>query len=174
MKYPNVLNDAAIYVDGKTWLGVAEVNLPDIQHKVTEFKVFGVSGGMDAPLIGHIDKIKIAIKFKSVDKEAWKTIYDSSKSPLLDIRAVVQEYNAATGMMEYFDIKVIAKGFFHKLKPLGFKQGSDETSDAEYEAHYLKIDIGGEEILEIDKFNYIYKVAGDDKLAMVRAGLGKA
>lgn len=58
------------------------------------------------------------------------------------------------------------------MKLLGFKQGSDETSDVDFEANYLKIEVDGEEIIEIDKFNYIYRVDGTDLLAQVRETLG--
>jgi len=172
MEYPNVLNDANVYVDGANWLGKADITIPEISHKVVDMQVMGVAGGMEVPLIGHIDKLKGTIKFKSVDKEALKVLFDSSYSPLLDIRAAMQKYNTQTGKIGYFPIKVSIKGFFNKVKLLTFKQGSDETSDIEYEANYLKIEIDGEEILEIDKFNYIYRVAGKDLLAEVRETLG--
>jgi len=171
-EYPNVLNDANVYVDGKTWLGKAEVTLPEVSHKVVDMQVMGVAGGMEVPLIGHIDKLKGTIKFKSIDKEALKVLFDSSYSPLLDIRAAIQKYNVTTGKMGYIPVKATIKGFFYKTKLLGFKQGSDETSDVEFEAHYFKLEVDGEEILEIDKFNYIYRVNGKDLLAEVRAALG--
>ncbi|HOP33230.1 MAG TPA: phage major tail tube protein [Candidatus Hydrothermia bacterium] len=172
MEYPNVLNDANLYVDGANWLGKAEVAIPEIAHKVVDMQVMGVAGGMEVPLVGHIDKLKGTIKFKSVDKEALKVLFDSSYSPLLDIRAAIQKYNTQTGKIDYFPIKVSIKGFFNKVKLLAFKQGSDETSDIEYEANYLKIEVSGEEILEIDKFSYVYRVAGKDLLAEVREALG--
>lgn len=172
MQYPNILNDANIYVDGKNWLGKAEVTLPEISHKVVDMSVMGVAGGMEVPLVGHIDKLSGSIKFKSVDKEALKVFFNSAYSPLLDIRAAIQKYDTVTGQMTTFPVKVTIRGFFKKVKLLGFKQGSDETSDVDYEAHYLKIEVDGEEILEIDKFNYIYRVAGRDLLAEVRSTLG--
>jgi len=172
MEYPNVLNDANIYVDGANWLGKAEVHLPEIGHKVIDMAVMGVAGGMEVPLVGHIDKLHGTIKFKSVDKNAWKTVLNSAYAPLLDIRAAIQKYDTILGLMKTFPVKVTMRAFFKKVKPLTFKQGSDETTDVEYEAHYLKIEIDGEEILEIDKFNYIYRVAGVDLLADVRASLG--
>lgn len=172
MEYPNVLNDANIYVDGANWLGKAEVSIPEIAHKVVEMNVMGVAGGMDVPLVGHIDKLSGSIKFKSVDKEALKVLFDSSYAPILDIRAAVQKYDTVKGTISTFPVKVTIRGFFKKVKLLGFKQGSDETSDMDYEANYLKIEVDGEEILEIDKFNYIYRVNGKDLLAQVRETLG--
>lgn len=172
MEYPNVLNDANVYVDGANWLGKAEVTLPEITHTVVDMNVMGVAGGMEVPLVGHIDKLSGSIKFKSVDKEGWKVVFNSAYAPILDIRAAMQKYDSTSGNMEMFPIKVTIRGFFKKAKVLTFKQGSDETSDMEYEAHYLKIEVDNEEIVEIDKFSYIYKVNGTDLLAQVREVLG--
>lgn len=172
MEYPNVLNDANIYIDGKNFLGKAEVTLPEITHKVVEMNVMGVAGGMDVPLVGHIGKLSGTIKFKSVDKEALKILFNSAYAPLLDIRAAVQKYDTTSGKISTFPVKVTIRGFFKKVKLLGFKQGSDETSDVDFEANYMKVEVDGEEIVEIDKFNYIYRVAGTDLLAQVRETLG--
>ena len=172
VEYPNVLNDANVYVDGKQWLGAAEVNLPEINHKVLDFNIFGVAGGMEVPLIGHIDKMKLTIKFKSIDKDVFGKLVNSAKAPLLDIRAAVQKYNPVVGQMKFFPVKVIAKGFFYKVKWPAFKQGSDDTADAEFEVHYLKVEVDGKEVLEIDKFNYIYRIEDRDLLAEVRSALG--
>ncbi len=172
MEYPNVLNDANIYVDGENWLGKAEVTIPEITHKVVEMNVMGIAGGMDVPLVGHIDKLSGSIKFKSVDSEALKVLFNSSYAPILDIRGAMQKYDSEEGTISTFPIKVTIRGFFKKVKLLGFKQGSDETTDVDYEANYLKIEVDDEEIVEIDKFNYIYRVDGEDLLAEVRETLG--
>jgi len=41
-----------------------------------------------------------------------------------------------------------------------------------FEVVYLKVDVDGANLVEIDKFNYICKIAGIDYLAQVRAALG--
>ena len=44
----------------------------------------------------------------------------------------------------------------------------------EFEVPYMKIELDGKERVELDKYNYIYKVDGVDQLADVRAALGKS
>lgn len=50
------------------------------------------------------------------------------------------------------------------------------TSDAsnEFEVTYIKISLDGNEILEIDKYNYICKINGKDYLKDIRQVLGLA
>ncbi|MBI3584197.1 MAG: phage major tail tube protein [Nitrospinae bacterium] len=172
MEIPNILNDANVYVDGANWLGKASVELPEVSHKVVDVNAFGIAGGMETPLIGHIDKLSGNIKFKSMTPDAAKVLYNASHAPILDIRAAVQSYNVQTGNMDVYPVKVTMRAFFKKVKLGDFKQGTDAESQADYEAHYYKLEINGEEILEIDKFSYIYKVNGKDLLASVRETLG--
>ena len=41
-----------------------------------------------------------------------------------------------------------------------------------FEVVYLKVDVGGSTLIEIDKFNYICKINGIDYLLQVKAALG--
>ena len=67
---------------------------------------------------------------------------------------------------------------FCKAIPKNFTVGNLTVSDSsetesEFEVVYMKIELDGKERIEIDKYNYIYKVDGVDYLAGVRANLGK-
>ena len=44
----------------------------------------------------------------------------------------------------------------------------------EFEVVYMKIYLDNRERIELDKYNYIYKVDGVDQLTDVRIALGKA
>lgn len=169
---PTLINDANVYVDGANWLGKSEIELPEIAHKVIEMKQFGISGSMEVPLIGHIEKLDGKIKFKALDADALNVIYNPKKAPLLDVRAAQQKYNTSSGEIVIEDIKITMRAFFKKVKVQSLKQGSDGESEAEYAAHYFKLEIDGKEILEVDKFNYIFRVNGQDLMSEVRTALG--
>jgi P2 family phage contractile tail tube protein len=169
---PNIINDANIYVDGANWLGKAEVELPPVKHKTQGYQAFGVAGEIDIPVVGHVDKLEGTIKFKSMTKDAAKALYNPKMAPLLDARGSVQKYDPATGEMKQFPCKFTFRAFFTELKAPEFKQGADSGGEAKFAAHYMKLEIDGEEVLEIDQFNYIYKVNGVDVLAEVRQHLG--
>jgi len=172
MEVPNVLNDANIYVDGANWLGKAEVSLPEIAQKMVDYAAFGVSGTVEVPVIGHTDKMEGTIKFKSMTADAANVLYNPQKAPLLDARAAIQKYDPSTGEMKTYPVKVTIRAFFKKIKLSDFKQASDVESEASYAAHYFKLEIDGQEIVEIDQFNYIYKVKGQDILTEIKSTLG--
>ena len=51
--------------------------------------------------------------------------------------------------------------------------GEMTDTKTEFEVLYLKLTIDDKERIELDKFNYIYRVEGTDYLAGVRSALGK-
>ena len=172
MQFPNVLNDANIYIDGNNWLGKAEVGLPEVAQKVIEYSAFGVSGSVELPVVGHVDKMEGTIKFKSLTDDAAKVLYNPQQAVLLDARAAIQRFDAKSGQMQTYPIKVTMRAFFKKIKFADFKQASDSETEVNYTAHYFKLEIDSKEILEIDQFNYIYKINGEDVLANIREVLG--
>ncbi len=172
MNIPNILNDANIYVDGANWLGKAEVTLPEIAQEMKDYKAFGISGTVEVPIKGHVGKMEGTIKFKSMTADAANILYDPSHAPMLDVRAAIQKYDPATGSMQTYPVKVTLRAFFKKVKLIDFKQASDADNEISYTAHYFKLEIDGKEIVEIDQFNYIYKVNGKDIMADVRSAIG--
>jgi P2 family phage contractile tail tube protein len=50
--------------------------------------------------------------------------------------------------------------------------GATSDSSTELECSYLKLTLDGRDRIELDKFNFIYKVDDVDYLALVRANLG--
>ena len=49
-----------------------------------------------------------------------------------------------------------------------FEVGSTTDSETEFEVIYMKVLVNGKELIEIDKYNFIAKFDGEDKLASVQ------
>lgn len=64
------------------------------------------------------------------------------------------------------------KGFTKKLDPGKLTVMESQEASTEHEVYYLKAYFSGIEVLEIDKYNFIYKVNGTDYLEDVRNALG--
>ena len=47
-----------------------------------------------------------------------------------------------------------------------------QDGSTEHEIYYMKVDIDGKELLELDKYNFIFSVNGTDYLAETRRNLG--
>ena len=74
--------------------------------------------------------------------------------------------------MEEIPIKVVMKAFFKTRSYPTWEESTTEGPQFTYNAMYYKETMNGEEILEVDPWNKIYRVNGEDKLAQERANLG--
>lgn len=172
MQIPTKLTDANIYVDGADFLGKGSLTLPEITQKTMDHDSFGIAGTVEIPLIGQIEKMEGQIRFHNLTQETAAVVFNPVKAPLLDVRSAFQYYDTESGETHVYPIKVSIKGFFKKNSFPEMKKSSDGEFEVDYGAHYLKIEIDGGEVLEIDQFNYIYRVDGVDVLAEHRAALG--
>ena len=50
--------------------------------------------------------------------------------------------------------------------------GAATDSEQEFEVIYIKLFVDGDEVLEIDKYNFVCRINGNDLLASVRSDLG--
>jgi P2 family phage contractile tail tube protein len=66
----------------------------------------------------------------------------------------------------------IVQGPPMKVDPGKFETGAGSGGSSEQEALYLKIEIDGQTVVEIDKLNFICIIDGVDYLASVRNALG--
>ncbi|MDR1885746.1 MAG: phage major tail tube protein [Synergistaceae bacterium] len=60
------------------------------------------------------------------------------------------------------------------VRPKSLNAGTGSDNSNELECTYIKVWIGGKEVIELDKVNYIHRVHGVDYLESVRRDLGKA
>lgn len=53
----------AVYEDGKNFLGLAKISLPDLNYKKLTINGAGIPGDVDIPVIGHTDAMSMTIDF---------------------------------------------------------------------------------------------------------------
>ena len=171
-EFPFVIKDANVYIEGNELLGKAEITLPEVVQKMVDFSALGVAGTVALPIAGHVEKMEGTLKFNMLVGETAQKLSDPSKTYMLDARASYQAYNAKSGEMEEKPIQVTMKAFITGI-PMGtWKPAESEQVDVKFSAIYLKVVIDGEEVLEVDPLNYIYRANGKDILAQTRANIG--
>ena len=89
----------------------------------------------------------------------------------LMIRSSKAEYDN-TGITEEKPIVMYIRGYSKTLPGGSFKAKEDTELESTVSVQYYKLEIDGEEIVEIDVINNIYKVGGEDLLAERRQNLG--
>lgn len=162
--------DANVYVNNASKHGQAsEITAPTITAVMTDYKAMGMVGS--AEFFNGFDKIETTIKWTYPDNEAQKACANFLKPVDLMIRSSKAEYDN-TGISAEKPIVMYVRGY-PKAHPGGsFKAKEDTELENTFTVNYYKLEIDGEEIVEIDVMNNIYKVGGEDLLADRRQNLG--
>jgi hypothetical protein len=161
----------SVYLEGTEELGNAEVTLPKLEPLSSEVKGAGIAGVFDSLVLGHFGSTTLSLSWRNVTASVMKLA--AHKTHSLDLYGALQDYDAGSG-----EHRVRQMHLFVKATPKGPDLGKlnvGELGDTqmEFEVLYLKLSIDGEEHVELDKLNYIYRVDGVDYLAGVRSALGK-
>lgn len=159
-----------VYNDSKDLIGTADVDLPELEAMTDTVKGAGIAGEIDVPILGHYSSMGLTIN--------WRTFNDNTMTlakPMahqLELRGAVQVYDAGTGAYSTVAQKVVVKVVPKKTGLGKLDVGVGQDSSSEFECTYIKIWIDGSEKFELDKYNYICKIDGDDFLKETRDALG--
>jgi P2 family phage contractile tail tube protein len=167
---PEVLTAFRAYNSGKDLLGVVDVTLPDIETLTETIKGAGVAGEMEVPVVGHTGPMTLTLNFRT-ETESSITLLEP-KAHHIDIRGAIQSHKTDDGTRKSIPLKVVVRAT-PKKKSLGkLETGSMMDVTNEFDVTYLKVTLNNNDVIEIDKLNYIYAVNGTDYLIETRAALG--
>lgn len=151
-------------------LGTASVTLPDLEFLSSDLKGAGIAGEVSFPILGHTNNISCTL--------SWRTLHDNltklsaPTSHIITLRGAIENYDAASGLMVVAPVKITFRGVPSKATLGKFEPGESTDSENEFSINYLKIEVDGAELIEVDKLNYIYRVNGEDYLSDTREALG--
>jgi len=165
----NMINYMA-YLDGETFVGTANIELPSLDQLTEKVKGAGIAGEVEAPVMGHFDVLTLGITWRTITPEAMALAAPGAHA--LDFRGSQQNYDAASGTYSYVPVKVVVRATPKKTSLGKMAVAGQTDTKNELEVIYLKVYIDGRETLELDKYNFIYRVMGVDYLAEVRQSLG--
>ena len=161
--------DANVYVNNASKHGLAsEITAPTITALMTDYKAMGMIGS--AEFFNGFDKLETTIKWTYPDNEAQKAFGNF-------LKPVDDDPFQQSGIRQHGNHGGEAHRDVHtrvlKTLPGGaFKAKEDTELESTVSVQYYKLEIDGEEIVEIDVINNIYKVGGEDLLAERRQNLG--
>ena len=164
---PELINVYNVYLKGKRIATDAEVELPELEAMTETSSASGVLGEIEVPATGHFGSMVTKIKFAILHDDYFKLL-NTNKALELTLRADGQYSEQKTGDIEQALIKIVVRGRV-KTATLGtLEKGKKGEAELEIETHYLKVEIGGESRLELDKYNFKYVVNGKDLLKQIR------
>ncbi|OBZ08928.1 hypothetical protein A8L34_22515 [Bacillus sp. FJAT-27264] len=160
----------SVFLNGTDYLGTSTADLPEVAFLSETIKGGGIAGEVEAPSPGQTSAMTLTLNWKTTERASIQLL--APKVHALDLRASIQKFDTNTNEYKESALKITVRG-----RPLsgtlgGLEASATMDSASAFSVIYIKILIDGEEVVEIDKFNYIFKVLGVDYLATTRANLG--
>lgn len=159
-----------VFENATEYLGIASVQLPNIEFFTTNIQGAGISGEIEEVILGHINAMRVTFNFSAFGENALALATPVDHN--IDLREAQQGRNMAKGKLEIRGVKHVMT-----IRPISISMGTLQqasTSDpsGEYAVSYYAQYVGGEKVIEIDQLNYICLINGVDYLADVRAAMG--
>lgn len=160
-----------VYHQGKDFIGIATLELPQAQYMTETLSGAGIAGEIDNPTIGITQSMTCKMSFTSISPEIFHAL-DWSQNALYECFSALQVTDDATGVRTSVPYHVNVLGRT-KSFPLGsLEQGKKHGNEIELEVTRLEVLLDGEEKLLIDKLNFLHRVNGTDLLGPVRSQIG--
>lgn len=166
-KIPTVLNNFNSYGSGHKYVGVSsEVTLPNFEYLTETIDGAGIAGEIEEAIEGAFGSLETETTFQNISQEYFDFITETGQ---ITYRGSMQVLNTATQTNDYESIVVVTKGKVKSFDLGSLKKGGKGEPKAVREITYIKITIGGSAVLELDKYNMVWKLNGVDKLQKVRS-----
>lgn len=166
IQLPKKLKSYTCFVDGIGYAGrVAELEPPKLTLKTEEYR----GGGMDFPVDVDMgmEKLDATLTFAEYTPEIFARLgLVDGNLTAVTLRGSIQ----AKGDDE--EVIIALRGMFKEMDPGTWKAGDDSTLKSVINAHYYKLTISGQDVVEIDLENMIRIINGKDQLASRRKALG--
>ena len=160
-----------VYKNSKSLLGIATVEMPQIDYLTETISGSGIAGEYDSPAIGITSSMTAKFTWIRQCRDFF-TLLDQHQGNQLELRASVQSVDETTGKKVSAGLRISLVAA-PKSSPLGsLETGKKQGNETEMEVTRIRIELDGEEKLLIDKLAFIHRINGQDHLAPVREDLG--
>ncbi|MBE7727029.1 MAG: phage tail protein [Enterocloster citroniae] len=164
----HLMNRFNVYKNGTQLVGIAEeFTLPEVTNLTDSLEGAGTGGTMDIPVVGLVEDMEMEISFSSLCEDIF-SVMDPTEVADITLSGCLQGQDAGTGAIKFQQISVSVRGLVKKFTPGSMKAGAKMGSSVTLGLSYYKIVLDGKTMLEIDRFNGVYTVNGNDVLKDVR------
>lgn len=167
MIIPDKINDFNVYDNKEKLIGITgEVQLPNLEAMTSTISGAGILGEVESSNPGHFGSLTTELTWKTQTNKSF-SLATYSGNPLI-LRGAIQGVNSTSGQQSLIGVKITLK-YMPKGLDLGklVQNGQSETKNT-LEIFYIKVEINGKVTLELDKFNYVFKVNGKDQLSAIK------
>ena len=164
--FPEVINNFRVYNDAAKVMGTTgEINLAQLQAMTAVVSGAGILGEYNTSVVGMFQSMPQEIPFRMIDKDYFMMLNTREQSKIV-LRSSVQQRNRETGgTLSTQAMRIVFRGHPTAANMGTVKIGDLMNASITLELTYILLEIDGVTMLELDKLNSVYKVAGKDLLA---------
>jgi P2 family phage contractile tail tube protein len=161
-----VFKNFNLFVDGVSQAGKCNVALPNTQSRTEEHN----AGGLDGPIVVDlgIQAITFTWTMFEYDRQMLSLSFaGDSRNVGVTFRGVQEDTN---GVLE--PVKIEARGWVSGTDNGSAEGGARPSVQFTFNARYINLEIGGQEVWEIDPINMVRRIGGVDILEQQRNAIG--
>jgi len=162
--------DANVYVNNTSKHGQAsEITCPDVSYKMDDFQALGLVG--TPKYFSGLEAMEATIKWTYPDNDAQIALANPFQPVELMIRSnkMVLENDA---VVDNQPVTIYLRALPTKHPGGSFKAKEAVEVEHTFAVNRYKLEVNGEEIIEIDVPNNIFRIGGEDILSDYRTNLG--
>ncbi|TYS66371.1 phage tail protein [Bacillus infantis] len=164
---PEKIGNFNVYDDTEKLMGLTgEITLPNLEAMTETISGAGMLGEIDSANPGHFGSLSIEIPFRVLYQKSFSLLKYTGRNFYL--RANQQSYDATTGRLVQSGVKITLRTAPKGLNLGKFANGASSETTNTLEILYIKIEVAGVVVLELDKLNFVYIVDGEDMLADIK------
>jgi uncharacterized protein len=168
MALPRDLRDFAIFVDGEGYKGQGmTARLPELSYKTEEW----IGAGMSAPveIDSHLEKLDCEWSARGFDVGSYRQ-FGERRLGGLGLRFVGAYRDPETNALLH--VEAIMRGTHKKIDGASFKRGEPGETKTMSTLTFYRLEINGEEAVEIDTINGTERYFGTDVRSDLREIIG--
>lgn len=168
MAIPRLLKQYALFIDGEHYAGKADIELPTLTVVTEEYAAGGMSGKIkaDMALMEPMD-----VKFTLYEYiPAVLRFYGLANGK--GLRLVARGAQQSDDATQTEQIKLEVEGQWHEVNLGTWEAGSKVGLEATVNARTLRLEVGGQVLVEIDPERMVRIIDGTDQMAELRGAIG--
>lgn len=171
VKVPEIITGFKVYkgssAGGERMVGVSgKIDIPALEAITETISGSGFLGEIEVATPGEFSNIEMEIPYIGICDDMFE--FRMNKRETITLRACEQSTVVADGSKTQDNFTFIIGGTVKTYKAGTLEKGKRMESSVALTVTYLKILNGDKELLELDKYNEVFKINGVDQLAEIR------
>lgn len=170
MALPRKLKHLNLFLDGENWIGVAEEYTPaKLAMKLEAYRGGGMPGAVHINMGLDDGALDTEFTFGGYEAALFKKQHQAKiDGVMLRFAGSFQRDDTA----QVSSVEIVQRGRIKELDGGTLKTGDNTQQKVSMANTYYKVTVDGEELVEIDLINMIWKVGGEDLMEEHRKAIG--